>query len=224
MMLGKKTCPERDVRKMLDNHIEMVGAVMYKGLDAIAHYLNDNIDEAKASAKEVDQLESRADGMLRNVMRCLQGGAFLPIMRKDMFQLVSAVDEVANATEGFCDFCLSQRPQIPKDFRKAFLEITRSNIKMFPDLKQAVATLHLGKFGWLGDQDFPFEKIARKIGITESDIDDLEWKLTREIFNSDLPLANKMHIRALLTSITRVSDLIEDAVDRIHIMITREAI
>jgi hypothetical protein len=87
MMLRKKTCPERDVRKMLDNHLDMVGAVMYKGLDTIEHYLNDNI-------------------------------------------------------ENFCDFCLSQRPQIPKDFRKAFLHITRSNIEMFSDLKGAVETLH----------------------------------------------------------------------------------
>jgi predicted phosphate transport protein (TIGR00153 family) len=209
---------------MLDNHLDMVGTVMYKGLDTIEHYLNDNIDGAKANAKEVDQLESRADTVLRNIMTCLQGGAFLPIMRKDIFQLVSAVDKVANATENFCDFCLSQRPEIPKDLRKAFLDITRSNIEMFPDLKEAVKTLHLGKFGWVGDQDSHFDKIARKMGIRESDIDDLEWKLTRAIFNSDLPLDNKMHIRALLTSITRVSDLIEDAVDRIRIMITREAI
>ena len=224
MMLGKKTCPERNVRKMLDNHIDMVGAVMYKGLDTIEHYLNDDIERAKASAKEVDHLETRADEILRGITICLQGGAFLPIMRKDIFQLVSAVDDVANATESFCDFSLSQRPQIPKDFRKKFLDITRSNIEMFPDLKEAVKTLHLGKFGWVGDQDSRFDKLARTIGITESNIDDLEWKLTREIFNSDLPLANKMHIHALLTSITRVSDLIEDAVDRIRIMITREAI
>jgi predicted phosphate transport protein (TIGR00153 family) len=209
---------------MLNNHIDKVGVVMYKGLDAIEHYLNDDIERAKASAKEVDHLETQADGILRGITICLQGGAFLPIMRKDMFQLVSAVDEVANATEGFCDFCLSQRPQIPKNFRGAFLDITRANIEMFPDLREAVKTLQLGKFGWVGAQDSPFDKIARKVGIRESDIDDMEWKLTREIFNSDLSLANKMHIHALLTSITRVSDLIEDAVDRIRIMITREAI
>ncbi len=223
-MLGKKTCSERDVRTMLDEHIDMVGAVLQKALDSIEHYLNDNIDAAKVSAREVDDLEALADKVLRRIIACMQGGAFLPIMRKDIFQLVSAVDDVANAAEHFCDFCLSQRPEISKAFRGAFQDITRANVEMLPDLKEAIETLRLGQFGWVGDDVSPFKKIAEKIGIQESDIDDLEWKLTREIFNSDLPLANKMHIHSLLTRITNVSDLIEDVADRIQILITREAI
>ncbi len=223
-MLGKKISPERNVRTMLDEHIDMVGAVLQKALDTIEYYLNDNIDTAKASARKVDELEREADVVLRGIITSLQGGAFLPIMRKDIFQLVSAVDGVANAAEHFCDFCLSQRPGIPKDFRGAFLDITRANVEMFPALKEEADLLRLGSFGWVGDQYSNFDKIAREIGIQESNIDELEWKLTREIFNSDLPLANKMHIHALLTRITRISDLIEDVSDRILILITREAI
>jgi predicted phosphate transport protein (TIGR00153 family) len=223
-MLIKKTCSERDVRAMLNEHVDMVRAVLQKALDTIERYLNDNLDGAKASARKVDDLESQADKVLRRIIVCLQGGAFLPIMRKDIFQLVSAVDEVANAAEKFCDFCLSQRPEIPEAFRGAFVDITRANVEMFPDLKEATETLRLGQFGWVGDDVSPFKKLAEKIGIQESDIDDQEWKLTREIFNSDLPLDNKMHIQALLTGITKISDLIEDVADRIQILITREAI
>ncbi|MFH1672394.1 MAG: TIGR00153 family protein [Pseudomonadota bacterium] len=220
----KKSCSERDVRAMLDEHTDMVGAVLQKALDTIEHYLNDNIDAAKTSAKEVDSLETKADKVLRRIIACLQGGAFLPIMRKDIFQLACSVDDVANAAEKFCDLCLAQRPEIPKAFRGAFSDITRANVEMFPNLKKAIETLRLGQFGWVGDDASPFKKIAEKIGIQESDIDDLEWKLTREIFNSDLPLANKIHIHALLTDITKISDLTEDVADRIQILITREAI
>lgn len=223
-MAWKKFYPEHNVRTMIDRHIDLLGGVLYKTLDTIEYYLNDDIDAAKASAKEVNDLETEADSAFRGIISCLQAGAFLPIMRKDIFQLSSSVDEVANAAEKFCDFCLSQRPDIPKEFRESFLRITRANVEMFPDLKEAVQVLHVGKIDWIGDQYAPFYKLAEKIGIEESVIDDMEWKLTRGIFNSELPLANKMHIHALVTLITKVSDLIEDVADRIQIVITREAI
>ena len=222
-MLGKKTYPEDDVRHLLDAHINMVGTVLATAHATVEHYLNDNLGEAKASAKEVDRLESQADMLLRKITTSLQGGAFLPIMRKDVYQLAAA-DEVANAAESFCDFLLSQRPEIPPAFRGAFSDIASANIEMFPDLKEAINFLKLGNFSWREDKNNTFRAIARRIGIEESNIDALEWKLTRDIFNSDLPLANKMHIHALLKQITRLSDHIENVSDRIQIMITREAI
>ena len=95
---------------------------------------------------------------------------------------------------------------------------------MFPDLKEALQALNAKGFNWGVDETSPLHKIAKQIGIDESNIDDLKWKLTRKIFKSDLPLANKIHTHALLADICKVSDLIEDVSDRIEIMIARGAI
>lgn len=223
-MFAKKTCPATSIKTMLDDHIELVEMVLFKALETMEHYFTDNIETAKAHARGVNDLESEADAVRRRIVTCLHGGAFLPIMRKDVFQLASAIDDVANAAEDFCDFCLSQRPEIPKDFREDFLEITRDSAEMFPNLKKGVGMLSSGEFGWRWDESSPLYKITRQIGVEESNIDELKWKLTRKIFNSDLPLANKIHIKSLLDQIAKVSDLIEDAADRIEILIAREAI
>ncbi len=221
-MLGRKT--ESDVRRMFDDHIELVAQVLAGGRRTVERYLADDLQAAKSGAREVDRLESEADGVLREIMATLHQGAFLPILRKDIFRLAYAVDKVANAAESFCDFCLSQRPDIPASLRPAFLDITLANIEMFPLLRQAVEIIKLGSFGWAGESDSPFPGLLTRISMEESNIDDLEWKLTRDIFRSDLPLANKMHLHELLNHINRISDLIEDAADRISLMITREAL
>jgi len=223
-MLGKKMSPEKNARQMLDDYINKVGEVLYKTLATLKYYFNDQIAEAKTCAREVDKLETEADAILRGFMVCLQEGAFMPLIRKDIFQVISAVDKVANAAESTCDFCLSQRPHIFQEFKGAFEDIVQANVEIFPGLKAAVDILKLGTFGMAGDEDTSFYDIAKNIGISESNIDDLEWKLTREIFSSDLPLANKIHLHELLNHITRISDLTEDVADRIQIMITREAL
>ncbi len=224
MLFSKKTCPADSVKTMLDDHVELVEMVLFKALETLEHYLNNDIEAAKAHARRVDSLESEADAVRRRIGICLLAGTFLPILRKDFFQLVGSLDDVANTAEDFCDFCLSQRPEIPEYLRDGFLEITSATVEMFPNLKEALQTLNSKGFDWGVDESSPLHKIAKQIGIDESNIDDLKWKLTRKIFKSDLPLANRMHMQALLTDICRVSDLIEDVSDRIEIMIARGAI
>lgn len=221
-MLGRKT--ESDVRKLFDEHVTLVEQVLDTARQAVERYLGGELLAAKQDARKVDRLESAADAVLREIMTILHQGAFLPILRKDIFKLAYAVDKVANAGESFCDFCLSQRPDIPLNFHEAFLDITHANIEMFPLLREAVEIIKLGSFGWAGEGGSSFPELIKKISIEESSIDDLEWKLTRDIFRSDLPLANKMHLHEFLNHITIISDLIEDVADRISLMITREAL
>jgi predicted phosphate transport protein (TIGR00153 family) len=223
-MLGKKKSSEKDARQRLEDHINKVGEVLQKTMITLECYFNGQIEPAKTYAKEVDKLETEADDILRGFMVCLQQGAFMPLIRKDIFQVISAVDKVANAAESTCDFSWAQRPQIHQKFCEAFEDIIRANVKMFPDLNAAVDILKLGTFGMAGDMDTNFYDIAQNISVSESNVDELEWKLTRDIFSSDIPLANKMHLHELLNHITRISDLIEDVADRIQIMITREVL
>lgn len=208
---------------MIGMHIDMVGRVLDKSLITIDLYLKNDITHAKINGRQVDRLETEADSIVRNFMRCLCSGAFLPLFRKNIFQMVSSVDKVANAAENACDFCLSQRPEIPENLKGAFDDITQANMEMFPLLKEAVESLNLGIFGNAADDEVHFQEIVKNISMNESNIDDLEWKLTREIFNADLPLANKMHLHAFLSHITAISDLIEDVADRLMILISREA-
>jgi uncharacterized protein Yka (UPF0111/DUF47 family) len=58
------------------------------------------------------------------------------------------------------------------------------------------------------------EKV-KEVGILESDTDDLEWKLTRKIFSSAMPLANKLHLQHCLEKTSDISDRAEDASDQL---------
>ena len=64
---------------------------------------------------------------------------------------------------------------------------------------------------------------ARRGTVGVSAMTDYE-ALMRAIFLSDLPLANKIQLEAFLRRVTGISDVIEDAADRLYILVIRERI
>ena len=58
----------------------------------------------------------------------------------------------------------------------------------------------------------------------ESEIDQEEEALLRTIFHSDLALAHQLQLESFLRRITEISDVIEDAADRLYILVISEKI
>jgi len=46
----------------------------------------------------------------------------------------------------------------------------------------------------------------------------MEWDILKKIFSSDLSYSHKIHLRLCLESIVNVSDLAEDAADRLELV------
>jgi len=219
-----RKCNEQDVRSMINEHITKVGIILELTEKTLKDYIQGDIEEAMEGAILVDRLETEADRLRREIGDCLYSGAFLPILRKDIFQLVEALDSVADGAESCCDFCLGQRPELPDELKEDFLAVIRASISVFSHLKKGLSSLLWNSFSWLGDDTSDIKEITDRISMNESKVDDLEWRLTRRIFVSDLSLAQKMHLQAFLQKIANISDRIEDVGDRINIVIIRGAI
>ena len=58
----------------------------------------------------------------------------------------------------------------------------------------------------------------------ESEIDDKECAIMRTIFRSELPFARKIQLERFVRQITEISDVIEDASNRLDVLVIRERI
>ncbi len=211
---------ESNVIDLILKLINKVEECLRAGMDTIQHYLKGEIDEAKEMAKKTDHLETETDEIRREVEGLLFSGAFLPSLRGDVHVLVEAVDKIADSAEACCDFAMGQRPEIPDDFKSDFHKIARDSISSYDPFKEAVENLFSEK-----QKDIAtIRERVRDVGIRESDVDDLEWNLTRRIFTSELPLAQKLHIQYWLEKITTISDRVEDASDCLNSLIFRTRI
>jgi predicted phosphate transport protein (TIGR00153 family) len=211
---------ESDVIDLMLKLIGKIEECLRAGMDTIDHYLKAEIDEAKEMAKKTDHLETETDEIRREVEGLLFSGAFLPSLRGDVHVLVEAMDKIADSAEACCDFAMGQRPEVPEDFKSDFHKVTVDSIYSYDPLKEAAENLFSEKEK---DVSIIRERI-RDVGIRESDVDDLEWKLTRRIFTSDLPLAQKLHLQHWLEKITNISDRVEDTSDWLNSLIFKAQI
>lgn len=209
-MLFKK---EKEVIDLIEQHAAKMEACLTTAIETLQAYLEDNIPRAKSLARKTDALESDADLIRHQIRDRLYSGAYMPVLREDIYRLVESIDSVANAAEKCCDAFLNQRPDIPTELRPPFLDIIRVSLGIGEPLKHAVLCYLRGIC--------PVEvsrQHAKEVGLAESKVDRMEWDLTKKIFSSQLSYGHKVHLRRCLDGIASVSDRAEDSADQLELV------
>ncbi len=209
-MFGKGK--EEEVVRMIFQLLDKVQECLEQTQRTMVHYMAGEIEEAKSAALKTDHLETEADEIRRSIVDSLYKGAFLPIFRVDLHNFIEKMDLIADSAEICCDFFLGQRPEVPLEFRERYLKVIEDTLPMFICLKEATEN-----FFTKGENRFIRMKV-KEIGISESAIDDEEWKITRDIFTSNLVLAEKIHLKQGLERVTSMSDQIEDTSDWLEVL------
>ncbi len=209
-MLFKK---EKEVIDLIEQHAAKMEACLSTDIETLLAYLDDDIAKAKTLARTTDALESDADLIRLQIRDRLYSGAYMPVLREDIYKLVESLDRVANAAEKCCDTFLNQRPEIPKELRSLYADIIRISLGVGEPLKNAVLCYLRGIC--------PIEvsrEHVKEVGLAESKVDSMEWVLTKEIFSSKLSYGHKVHLRRCLDNIASVSDRAEDSADQLDLV------
>ena len=203
---------EKEVIELIIKHLELVEDSLKTGIRTIEFYLDDNISEAMVLGRKVRSEESEADIIRYDIRDKLYSGAYLPLLREDIYKLIESIDKVANAGEACCDFFLNQRPVIADELKPAFVEVVRESLGIIDNLKLAVLCYFKGEC-----KIETVREHTKEVGMQESRVDKLEWDLTKAILTSPMDLAHKLHLRLCLESIVEVSDRAEDAGDQLEL-------
>ena len=210
MLLFKK---EKEVIGLILKHLDLIEECLMTGIKTIEYYLEGNVSEAKVWARKSRSSESEADIIRYGIRDKLYSGAYLPLLREDIYKLIESVDKVGNAGEACSDFFLNQRPAIPEEMKAPFLAVARESLGIIEPLKLAVLCYFKGEC-----KIEVVREHTKDIGMQESRVDKIEWDLTKEIFTSEsLDFAHKHHLKNCLDAIVEVSDRAEDAGDQLEL-------
>ena len=205
MFFGKK---ERKTEKLILEHIESVGVVVSTLEQTIIDYCRDK--KFKKKALEVEQGESAADSIRREIELSLYDGAFLPVQRGDYARLIEAVDKVANQCESVSKFLRLTRPELDPDSMEGAQQIMEATVRCFAHLPEMFTNFDNGR---------EVMELAHWVEEEEQAVDQLYEKTVRRLFKSDLDLAQKLHIKLLLDRTAAITNRIEDASDRFQVIV-----
>jgi len=210
---------EKKVIDLILKHLDTVEECLTTAVETVATYLKGEIPKAKSLALKVDGIETKADFVRYSIRDKLYAGAYLPMIREDIYNVVERIDKVCDAAEACCDFFLDQRPQIPEELKPQFLRVTQESFSILAPLKDAMVN-----YVEEGGKIKVIREKAKQVGIKESDVDKIEWDLTRQIFTSSLDWGHKVHLRLCLDTIVEISDRAEDAADQLELAIIKSRV
>jgi len=198
-----------EAEKLIIKHFGLVQKVLEEFKTMVHDYVTTG-EGFKEDAYQVHKLEHKADTVRRKIALKLYEGAFMPIYREDYILLAEVVDEVANLTESASDFIVLTRPMIPEFLHADFLGMVDATTDSYPPL---VAALEMFNKDLSKLMD-----MTRKVGDREQAVDEIVWELTKKLFKSRLDKAEKLHLQQLFDRVALISNIVEDAADRLEIM------
>ena len=190
-------------------HDKMIDATMtFK--KAIKIYLaSGRSDEYKKVNKQIKQIEHDADGLRRDIESKLYSQNLIPDLRADVLNLVESLDKVINKLDEVTYRFYIERPEWPEEFNMRLMELC----EQISDCVENTAMASRAFFkNFTSVRDF-----AQKAYFMEHETDVSSGHLKEAIFNSTMPLANKLQLSSIVYAVANIADTAEDGIDKLLI-------
>ena len=200
----------RQLEKQIDSFFDKISesSVVYRL--AVRVYLKEGANEEfEERLKRVSNLETEADHLRRDIENQLYSNTLIPDSRGDVLGLIETADQLLTKFEGSLWAFSIEKPEIPEEFRHGYKKLTSMVIK-------AADELSLGARAFFRSP-YDVQTHNHKVQLYEKEADMLSTSLKRDIFESDLDLARKLHLREFVEQIDGIADLAEDIADRLAI-------
>ena len=204
---------ERKVDEILDL-VSQSGMVFEQAIDA---YLSEGTKENfQQRVEQMVELEARGDALGSEVELEMYHGTLIPDARGDVLTLLEALDSIINSYKGVLFYFLTETPDIPESLKKDYRDLAKLSCA-------AVEALVLAARAFFRDVETVNDHL-HKVHFYEKDADKLVTDLRREIFQTELPLPNKIHLRFFAERIVWISDMAEEVADKLTIYAIKRTI
>ena len=173
-------------------------------------YLSEGRCEAfKKVNKQLKQIEHDADQLRREIESRLYSQNLIPDLRGNVLELVENLDKVINRFDEVSYQFYIERPEIPEIYHSRIIDLTGQVTECAENMSIASRSFF---------RDFTLVRdYSQKVYFLEHETDLTSGRLKEAIFDSDMPLANKLQLSTLVDEIEKIADLAEDCVDELLI-------
>ena len=207
----------KQLEREIDQFVDILSEVGLVFKSIVSLYLNNgNTDKFDEMVKQVSGMESKADKITKEVERALYEDTLIPDARSDVLRLLEHMDELIGMYQGNCYHFSIQKPDFPKDFHEDLINLSETVVNCVESLCLTVRSFFRNTKSVRDN--------AHKVTFYEKESDIQFSSLARKIFNSDLPLDQKMHLRYFVEKIDRICDQAEDIADEIQIYAIKRSI
>ena len=200
----------KSLENKIDNFHDKIIDVAMTFKKGIKVYLTEGrSEEYKKINKQIKQIEHDADGLRREIENKLYAQNLIPDLRADVLNLVENIDKVINKFDDVAYRFYIEHPEIPSEYHMRLMELC----EQVSDCCENMAIASRSFFRDISTvRDY-----SQKVYFMEHETDLTSGHMKEAIFDSELPLANKLQLSALITEISDIADIAEDCIDELLI-------
>lgn len=202
-----------DIEDSIDSFLNTLsesGLLYHEGIKA---YIIKNGAEFEAKTRMIIKHEHEADKLRREIETRIYRKNLIPESSGDILALMEKLDNIINMIGFAINRFDTEVPAIPDDLCSHFERIAYTCM-------QAVEALVLSSRSFFRNIPLTLDNL-HKVSFWEGEGDKAILYLQKAIFQSELDLARKLHLRSLANDINGVSDMAEDAADLLQILVIK---
>ncbi len=208
----------------LQKHMEAVQHCVSELVPFLEMVLQKNWDSAGPQQKKISQLEQDADSLKRELRLNLPNSLFMPVSRRDILEVLSMQDSIANAAKDVVGLITGRRMEIPPTMGDAFLAFARRCVEASSQAQVAINELdELVETGFRGREVTLVQSMIKTLDDIESDTDCLEIKIRAQLFQleNDLHPVHVMFLYKIIDGIGEVANRAQRVGSRLELMLAR---
>lgn len=199
----------KDLVRKIDSFIDLVSESVLHFEEGLKLYLAGSEQEFNERLAVIKGLEGRADELRQEIEAQLYVQTLIPESRGDVLEVLEHMDDIIDFSKSIMlDFCV-ERPDIPVQLHDRLRKLGETAVDSTQALVQSARAFF-----------YDVNKVKdhlHKVKFFENESDYISEKAKREIFEMDIALERKLHIKHFVVSIDSISDIAEDISNRLSI-------
>jgi len=210
--------------KPLQSHMDSVQECVLQLYPYFESALVGDWKQARKTATSISRAERKADKLKKNLRMHLPKSLFMPVSRRDLLEILTMQDKIANRTKDIAGLVSSRKMQFPEDLSQQLLTFVGRSIDAAKQAQTAINELdELLEAGFRGNEIKVIEDMITKLDDIEHDTDTLQRDLHSQMFKreKDLPPVDVMFIYRVIDWIGDVADLAQRVGSRLQLLLAR---
>ena len=198
---GKTKALEAKVDQFLD--LIITGTLCMR--EAIVSYLSADDEDFENRVEMVSNYERQADDLRRSTEATLFTHSLIPESRADVMELLESLDNVIDQAKSIVQEFDVQRPDVEIGYLDQFTVLTNKSVHAVEQIVDAARAFFRN--------ESRMRDCIAKVEFYEKEVDRAGLRLKRMIYESDMDLARKHHLRYFADSLASLSDIAEEVGD-----------
>lgn len=208
----------------LQQHMAKVQATVTELIPFFKAALTEDWEKAESVRQLITTRENEADALKRELRLKLPHGLFMPVSRRDLLEVLTMQDRIANKAKDISGLMLGRQMQFPDTMHAPLLDFVNRCADATAQAQTAINELdELVATGFGGNEIDLVESMIDKLDVIESDTDDIQVAVRAILFKmeKDLPPVDVMFMYRILDWIGDLADLAQRVGSRLELMLAR---